>query len=75
MAIFFIKLASMKRVVISPESDANLDLLVQLAKQLNIKAVVLEGDEAEDFALGIAINEGKKSKVVSKKKILKALSE
>jgi hypothetical protein len=64
----------MKHIIIAPKNDANLDFLVKLAKGLKLKAKVLEGDEAEDFALGYAIQEGKKTRLISKAKVLKALN-
>jgi len=65
----------MKHLLISPRSSDSFELAMKLAKELKWKTKILEGDAAEDFALGHAIKEGKKTKIVGKAKILKALDE
>ena len=63
----------MKTAILSSDSDSNLELLLQLAEKLGVKANLLTEEEAEDLAMVYAIEEGKTGEYVDTDAFLKSL--
>ena len=63
----------MNTILIQAKDESEFALLSEMLKKMKIKSKVLTEEEQEDFYFGKAIEQGLKSKVVSKDKILKAL--
>ncbi len=63
----------MTTILIQPKDESEFVLLSELLKKMRVKSKVLTEEEQEDFYFGKAMEEGLKTKVVSKDKILKAL--
>ncbi len=63
----------MDALIIQPKSKKELAFISEMLKRLNIKAKVMNEEEKEDYALGKAIEEGMKTKSVSKTEVLKHL--
>ncbi len=65
----------MKTAIFSSDSDSNLELLLQLAEKLGMKANLLTEEEAEDLAMVYAIEEGKTGEYVDTDTFLKSLGK
>ena len=63
----------MTTILIQPKDESEFVLLSELLKKMRVKSKVLTEEEQEDFYFGKSIEDGLKTKVVSKDKILKAL--
>jgi len=63
----------MTTILIQPKDESEFVLLSELLKKMRVKSKVLTEEEQEDFYFGKAMEEGLKTKVVSKDKIFKAL--
>ncbi len=63
----------MEAIIVRPKSKKELAFISEMFKRLNIKAKIMTDEEKEDLALGNAINEGMKTKSVSKTIINKHL--
>ena len=63
----------MTTILIQAKDESEFVLLSEMLKKMHIKSKVLTKDEQEDLYFGKAMEEGLKTKVVSKDKILKAL--
>ncbi len=63
----------MTTILIQAKDESEIALLSEMLKKMHIKSKVLSEEEQEDLYFGKAIEQGLKSKVVSKDKILKAL--
>ena len=63
----------MTTILIQAKDESELALLSEMLKKMHIKSKVLTEDEQEDLYFGKAMEEGLKTKVVSKDKILKVL--
>ena len=65
----------METIVIQTQSKSTKKLLLELAKKIGEKALVLDKDIAEDLMLGKMMNETKTGKLVSKERVLSTLSK
>jgi hypothetical protein len=63
----------MATIILSSESQKDLNLIVQLAKKLGISTKKLSKDEIEDIALSIAIKKGRTGESVETDAFLKEL--
>ena len=63
----------MQSIIIEPKNKKELVFISEMLKRMDIKAKYLTEDEKEDIALGKAIDEGMKTRNVSKATILKSL--
>ncbi|WP_125185340.1 hypothetical protein [Botryobacter ruber] len=63
----------MKTVLLSGESDSDLQLLIALANKLGIKTKVLTPEDAEDLAMIQAIENGKTGEYTDTKDFIKSL--
>jgi hypothetical protein len=63
----------MQTLIVQPKSKKELAFISEMFKRLNIKAKIMNDDEREEMALGNAIDEGMKTKSVSKDLINKHL--
>lgn len=60
-------------VIFSGTSEADLGLLIELAKKLGIKTQILDQEAIEDIGLGLAMKEGKTGEYVDAEMFLQAL--
>ena len=58
-------------LVIEPNSDDNLQLLIELAKKLGSKVITIKKEDAEDLALLALMKEEKTGELVSRDLIIK----
>ncbi|WP_416864665.1 MAG: hypothetical protein ACMVP2_19150 [Imperialibacter sp.] len=54
----------MKTAILSSASDSDIELLLQLANKLGIKARILTNQDAEDLAMAYLIDEAKTGEYV-----------
>lgn len=65
----------MKTAILSSESDANLNLLIELADKLGIKSKLLSDEDAEDLGMVYAIKSGKTGEYVDTQDFLNTLRQ
>ena len=66
----------MQSIVIEPKNEKEFSFIREMLRKLNIKMKIIKPEEMdEDIALGNAIEEGLKSKKVSKETVLKSLKK
>lgn len=65
----------MKTAILSSESDANLNLLLELANKLGIKTRVLSQEDAEDLTMVYSIKAGKTGEYVDTQDFIKSLRQ
>ncbi len=65
----------MATIILSSESQKDLNLILQLAKKLGISTKKLSKDEIEDIALSIAIRKGRTGEYVDTDTFLKKLDD
>lgn len=65
----------MKTAILTSESDANLNLLIELADKLGMKTKVLSNEDAEDLDMGYAIKSGRTGEFVDTQDFLKTLRQ
>jgi len=65
----------MATIILSSDSQKDLDLILQLAKKLGIATKKLSKQEAEDIALSIAIREGRTKKYIDTDAFLEKLDD
>ncbi|MDX2250604.1 MAG: hypothetical protein SF052_27730 [Bacteroidia bacterium] len=63
----------MVNVIFSGESEADIKLLIKLARKIGIKTRILSIEEWEDMGLGFAIEDGKTGEIVDTREFLKKL--
>jgi hypothetical protein len=63
----------MKTAILSSDSDSDINLLIELAGKLGIKAKVLTEEDAEDLAMVYAIEKGKTGEYVDTSEFIKGL--
>jgi hypothetical protein len=63
----------MELVIRNIKSKQDMKLFAELAKRLGLKTAKLSLEEMEDIALGKAMEEGKKSGLVSEEAVMKTL--
>jgi len=63
----------MKTAILSSESDANLNLLLELADKLGIKTRVLSQEDAEDLTMVYAIKAGKTGEYIDTQDFINTL--
>ncbi|MEZ4772278.1 MAG: hypothetical protein R3D00_03780 [Bacteroidia bacterium] len=63
----------MVNVIFSGESEADIKLLIKLARKIGIKTRVLSTEEWEDMGLGFAIDQGKTGEFADTGEFLKKL--
>lgn len=63
----------MKTAILLSDSESNINLLLQLAEKLGVKANILTEEEAEDLALIYAIEVGKTGEYVDTETFIKSL--
>jgi hypothetical protein len=63
----------MKTALLSSSSGKSLELLLELAKKLGIKATILSEEQLEDAGLAKAMKEGRTGKHVDTAKFMKSL--
>ncbi|HCN85212.1 MAG TPA: hypothetical protein DIT07_16580 [Sphingobacteriaceae bacterium] len=63
----------MESAILSGKSKKDLQLLVELAEKLGIKARILSAEEKEDLVLGKAIKEGRTGEIIDTDEFLKSL--
>ena len=63
----------MKTAILLSDSESNINLLLQLAEKLGVKANVLTEEDAEDLALIYAIEAGKTGEYVDTESFIKSL--
>ena len=65
----------MKSLLLTPESEADLKLLLALAKKMGVASRTLSEDEQEDLGLARAIDAGRKTPLVSRDAVSQLLQE
>ncbi len=65
----------MRTAILSSESDADIQLLIELANKLGIKTKVLTKEDAEDLAMAYAIEKGKTREYVDTQNFIKNLRQ
>ena len=65
----------MKTVILSSESESDLQLLIELANKLGMKTQLLTEEDAEDLAMVYAIEKGKTGEYVDTQDFLKSLRQ
>lgn len=65
----------MRTVILNADSQSDLNLLLQFAKRLGIKAKVLSKEELEDHVFGKMMDEEKTGEDASRDEVMKKLSE
>lgn len=65
----------MSTLILNAENKADLNLLLQFAKRLGIKAKVLSKDDMEDHFFGLMMKEEKTGENASREEIMKKLSK
>ena len=73
--LYIWKKTAMETIIIQTQSKSTKKLLLELAKKMGEKALVLDKDTAEDLLLGKMMNEKKTGKLVSKESVLSAISQ
>jgi hypothetical protein len=63
----------MQTLLITPKDKAQLDLLTNLMKAMNIKPTILTDEQKEDLGLAMLMGDVDKTKKVSEASILKKL--
>jgi len=64
----------MNSAILTTDSNKDMQLLLDLAKKLNIKTKVLSKEQQEEFGLLRAIKEGRTQEFVDTDKFLKSLN-
>lgn len=64
----------MNAILLEGESNQNVKLILNLANRLGLKAKKIPSNQLEDHILAMKIEEGMKSKTVSKSDVLKILN-
>lgn len=64
----------MDRVIISPRSEDDIKLLLEIAKKMGFPAKILSEEEMEDWGLMEAMKESQDDKYVSKDRIMNILN-
>lgn len=65
----------MKSLLLTPESEADLKLLLALAKKMGVASRTLSEEEQEELGLVRAIEAGRKTPLVSRDAVFQLLSE
>jgi hypothetical protein len=65
----------MESIIIKPGNKKDLKILKQLAERLGLPFSIITEDEQEEIGLARAIDEGRKTKNVSKATIIKRLKK
>jgi hypothetical protein len=65
----------MNSALVTSESKKDLELLLKLARKINIKVKFLSKEEEEDLGLIKAIKDGRTGKFVDTEKFLKKISK
>ncbi len=65
----------MEAIIIKSDNPENLKLLVELAKKLGDEVGLINVEQAEDFALGILMEQEKTGEEVSREAIMKKLRD
>ena len=63
----------METAILKSNSKENLNLLLDLAKKLEMNVKILSADEIEDIGLAIAIRKGRTGKFVNTESFLKKI--
>ena len=63
----------MTHILLNAKDDKEAKLLLEIAKRMNIKGRKFTFEEIEDIALANAIDEGRKTKKVSRESVMKKL--
>ncbi len=63
----------METAILKSNSKENLNLLLDLAKKLNVNVKVLSEDELQDIGLAIAIKKGRTEKFINTESFLKKI--
>ena len=63
----------METIIIQPKSKKEMAFISEMLKRLNIKIKVLSHEEKEEYGFGMAIEEGMKTKSVSRNTVFKHL--
>lgn len=61
----------MKTIIIEPKSTKELAFITEMLKRLGIKNKILTEEDREDLGLINAMEEGRKTKFVSRERIMK----
>lgn len=65
----------MVNVIFSGESEADIQLLIELAQKMGIKTQTLSTEQLEDLGLGLAMDQGKTGEWVDTETFLKKLQK
>ncbi len=65
----------MKAAILSSDSASDLNLLLELARKLGLKAEILSDEQQEDIGLLYAIKQGRTEEFVDTGKFLKELQK
>lgn len=65
----------MKAIFIESDDSSNIKLLLELAKKLNLKTLILSAEEKEDIAVAKAILEEESGEYMTEEDIRKTLNE
>jgi hypothetical protein len=65
----------MKTIIIEPKSTKELAFITEMLKRLGIKNKILTEEDREDLGLINAMEEGRKTKFVSRERIMKKLKK
>ena len=65
----------MKSLLLTPETEADLKLLLALAKKMGVASRTLSDNEKEELGLARAIEAGRKTRLVSRDEVFKVLDE
>lgn len=63
----------METIIIQPKSKKEMAFVSEMLKRLNIKIKILSQEEKEEYGLGMAIEEGMKTKSVTRDAVFKHL--
>ena len=65
----------METLIIRTKSKSNAKLLFELSKKIGDQVVILPPEQTEDFALGLLMDKMKTGETVTRRDIMKELSE
>lgn len=65
----------MESVIINPRKKSDLKLLVELARKMGCSSRIIEDEEKEELGLLKAMEEGKKTRIVSRSLVMKKLNK
>jgi hypothetical protein len=68
-------MATTETAILQSDSKDKIRLILKLAKELGIKSKVLSVEEAEEYYLSMAIEEGMKTSDASRDEVMKALKQ